>query len=583
MLYPIKKETLIVFALFLSLFFYHCRENQDIIQDDNERPTLISSGVIGRVIDPSGSPLENVEVSFDQTVVQTDKDGVFILKDQLMNKQGAHIKFRKSGFYVVYRTVVPVKGQVVRLETQLIRRSLTQTIQSAQGGPVETNGNASVVFQANSFLDAQSQPYSGNVRVFSYYMDPLADQTLLEMPGNLTGRDEDGKFVILRTMGMLKVELEDENGNPLKLNPDHPAEMKVPIPASLQSKAEENIPLWYFDQLKGTWIEEGKAKKNGNYYVGAASHFTFWNWDFPFTPVQLKFRLVDASGKPVSNLPFDIRDLSNWGHGGGATNDDGTFEAMIPANGNFEMREVQCNSILKNFQTLNADLDLGDLVVPDVLKTFNLSLKAVDCNGQAVSNGYLSLIHSNGNEIDYFPLNNDGSLNLNLSYCSGTAYEAKIVDAVNLKERSDIEFDVSNQTLVDLGELRICDELENYLKIKYLGNEYLLDARRTSDSTSNPLKKLDIYSFGYDSLWVLIQIDDMNQPNGKPSYFSLDGLNSVYLNCFSNCDNVSYHITHLGPVGGRIRGTFTGSLLNQRPSGPQGMIQFDGEFSVKRD
>lgn len=582
MLYQMNKRFSIFCSLFcLSLLFFQCRENQDdIILDGNDRPVLVSSGVFGQVFDPAGIPLENVEVSFDRTSVLTDKNGVFLLQNQLMNKQGAPIRFRKSGYFEVYRTIIPVKGQVVSLKTQLIKKSLTKTIQSAQGGPVEANGNASVHFQANSFLDANSQPYSGQVRVFSYYLDPLADQTLSEMPGNLTGRDQDGKYVVLRTMGMLKVELEDDHGNPLKLNPNLPAEMKVPIPLSLQSKAEESIPLWYFDQTKGSWIEEGKAKIMGNYYVGTVSHFTFWNWDFPFQAIHLKFRLVDETGNPLGGLGLDIRDLTQWGHGSGATNNDGTFEGKIPANSKFEMLVLQCNNpVVKTFQSQNTDLDLGDVIVPN-LKSFQFILHAVDCNNQAVINGYVDIKNLQLQSTVNIPIQANGSINIHMSYCGITDYTVKIVDFTNLKEKSDIQFQVSNQAVIDLGEIKVCEELKDYVRVNFLGKEYVFTALRTG---ANP-PPIEIFGFGPDSTTISMNIADIYQSTGNPSSIYLNyPPENVNLFCVSNCNTVNYNIIQIGPSGGQIKGTFNGSLVNQNPAGPQGNISFTGEFSIRRD
>ena len=41
------------------------------------------------------------------------------------------------------------------------------------------------------------------------------------------------------------------------------------------------MPLWYFDEQKGMWVEEGVATKQGNQYVGTVNHFTDWNCDIP--------------------------------------------------------------------------------------------------------------------------------------------------------------------------------------------------------------------------------------------------------------------------------------------------------------
>ncbi|MBK7468355.1 MAG: hypothetical protein IPJ43_17025 [Saprospiraceae bacterium] len=60
---------------------------------------------------------------------------------------------------------------------------------------------------------------------------------------------------------MLIVELEDESGNPLQLDPQSPAEISAPIDPSLSSIATPTIPLWHYDPIKASWIEEGFAQK----------------------------------------------------------------------------------------------------------------------------------------------------------------------------------------------------------------------------------------------------------------------------------------------------------------------------------
>ncbi|MBK9719343.1 MAG: hypothetical protein IPO85_17875 [Saprospiraceae bacterium] len=106
-------------------------------------------------------------------------------------------------------------------------------------------------------------------------MDPSKESTFMEMPGNLTGRDLKGKEVILQTLGMMAVELEDPAGNRLNIAKDKTAELKIPIPASLDSKAKTTIPMWYYDATKGGWIEEGISTRVGQFYVAnvAILHF----------------------------------------------------------------------------------------------------------------------------------------------------------------------------------------------------------------------------------------------------------------------------------------------------------------------
>ena len=66
------------------------------------------------------------------------------------------------------------------------------------------------------------------------------------------------------------------------------------------------MPLWYFDEDGGYWIEDGVATLQGNTYVGEVTHFTFWNYDFPYPSATLCITLQDESGNPLAYTPLDL-------------------------------------------------------------------------------------------------------------------------------------------------------------------------------------------------------------------------------------------------------------------------------------
>ena len=574
-----------IFALVLlipSLLWISCRKNTDSLVPSNENPVLLESGVIGQVLDPQGNPAENVQVSHDKTTVVTDKNGVFILKNQFMNSQGAQITFKKSGYFQLHKSVLPIKGKIVNMKARLIARNVTKVISSTQGGTVLANGSASVTFKPNSFVTSSSTPYSGNVKVFTYYMAPILGTTRDEMPGNLTGRTTDGEFVVLQTMGMLIVELEDEAGNPLQIDPQSPAEISAPIDPSLSSIATPTIPLWHYDPIKASWIEEGFAQKVGNNYVGSVTHFTTWNWDFPFKAIKFKFRLVNENGEPLANHNFYITDLTNSGHGSGATNSDGTFEDFLAANSNFVIHDYSCQLIsIKNFNTLNSDLDLGDIVVG--VKTTKLKAKLIDCNDQPSREIYS--IDDNNNNVIY-NLNSNGELEINVVSCMPQTLNIKIFDNINKKEKK-ISVNIANEKEIDLGTLKICDELEDYLELN-IGNRrnILLETFHVTNEPEMEVLYAGVFNT-QDSLSFTLKFKDFNTDvNRIPSEFHLyDFFQNIDLSCanVADCQTVKFTIHDVGTVGGQAKGTFSGKLLNLNSSGPQGLVSFDGRFSFNRE
>src|SRR5690606_37192675 len=101
-----------------------------------------------------------------------------------------------------------------------------------------------------------------------------------QMPGMLMGVVDDEPQLML-SYGMVGVELSDAMGQPVQLAPGSPATVRFPVMASQQSDAPATIPLWWFDEDLGYWIQEGEAALVGTEYVGEVAHFSWWNIDVP--------------------------------------------------------------------------------------------------------------------------------------------------------------------------------------------------------------------------------------------------------------------------------------------------------------
>lgn len=105
-------------------------------------------------------------------------------------------------------------------------------------------------------------------------------------PGELEGILEDGNITAIESYGFAKIVAEDGNGNSLDFKEGTSAKITFPIDPNQKANAPEDMPLWYFDEIKGTWVEEGLAKKvcNGDacIYVGEMNKVrSFWNVDYP--------------------------------------------------------------------------------------------------------------------------------------------------------------------------------------------------------------------------------------------------------------------------------------------------------------
>jgi hypothetical protein len=59
------------------------------------------------------------------------------------------------------------------------------------------------------------------------------------------------------------------------------------------------IPLWYFNEETGLWVEEGIAERKGNVYVGKVKHFSWHNLDYPAERIEVKGKVTDCKEQPL--------------------------------------------------------------------------------------------------------------------------------------------------------------------------------------------------------------------------------------------------------------------------------------------
>ena len=118
------------------LLFSACRKNIDdtIIDTTIPNPEIIrytDGDVFGRIVNESGDVLTGVSVSLNDTVVITDDNGFFFLRNQLLKETGAYLTAFKSGYFQGSRTFVPVEGEASRVQITLLERTIVGSFEAA--------------------------------------------------------------------------------------------------------------------------------------------------------------------------------------------------------------------------------------------------------------------------------------------------------------------------------------------------------------------------------------------------------------------------------------------------------------------
>ncbi len=449
-----KTKTLLLFTLCLILLG-SCKKDSIVTTSTEGQPPApkitIESTIRGLVLDRQGMPLENATVHWGNKQTDTDEDGIFTI-DDLVNGEQAVLKVSKAGYFDAFQTILPIAKTILKTKVQLTPKLLSATFDAEQGGSLQLSNGSGVNFTANAFTDNQGNPYVGEVNVYATYIDPTDPQLEEIMPGNLQALNTEGENQTLQSFGMINVELEDSAGQPLQVS--SPAQLTMPVPASLLNQAPQSLPLWHFDENSGLWMEEGNANLVGDSYIGNVSHFTFWNCDVPYDLVELSGTFLADKFEVAGLVRVTATALNTEGSMNLST--DGSFRGKVIKGTplTLELINPNCNEVLYsiNLGNLTDDLDIGTININLDEDWVTISGTLVNCDNEAISNG-LAVVRI-GNKSHLVSPGSDGSLAAAVPACSESSFTILGVDWTEQVRGEEASFNVG--TAVDVGNVSAC-------------------------------------------------------------------------------------------------------------------------------
>jgi len=537
------------------------------------QPAVFHNGsVTGTVVDENDEPIANALVTIDPNSFTTDDNGYFHFKNVTLNSKGSLIKVEKQGYFYSAKLVNAELNSENFTKVKLIEKIQVGNISSTIGGTVSTDDGATISFSDNSISYQNGGDYSGIVDVYATWLDPT-DRSLVErMPGDLRAFDTEGDQVQLATYGMLGIELQSQSGEELNIKNGETASLEFPIPDELLANAPSTIPLWHFDEATGYWIEEGQAELIGNKYIGTVSHFSFWNCDVPIDYVFIEGDVINESGG-IQNLLVEISLASNAMSGYDYTNQNGVYSGFIPADEQLILSIYDyCNNLLysENIGPFDTDVILPTIVLDNNQYYITGSLI---CNGATIDNGYVSI--SSGSLQTVLSTNSTGNFSGNISLCAVNEISVQAYD-VNNATQSEIQIiDISGTNQLDLGQIVVCDEAEEYILINLDGIDYGFFEPHFESSTETNIGATE------GDAQITIRYVGVDTGMYTPSLLYFTDFNSAIDStvCYgTGCNTISLDVTEYINPGGNIVGTFIGDI----PS-IDGLKPISGSFKVKTD
>jgi hypothetical protein len=576
--------TLLVLACITA--FFACNKYEDTTTYSNDLPVdkLITASLQGRVLDENGGPVQGAAVNSGTASTTTDANGIFTFSNIEMSSRFGFVKVTKTGYFSGSRSILADAGSSNFVSITLLPRTSKGSFPSASGGSVIVTQGDTVAFDGGTVVvSSTNATYSGTVHVFASYLDPTDKAMSAHMPGDLRGIGTDGKETLLQSFGMMVVELEGDAGERLQIASGKTATLRMAIPGSLQAGAPTTIPLWYFNDTTGKWMEQGAAARQGNNYVGQVSHFTWWNCDASSGTVTFKVLVKDQSGNPLAYRYMQFTSAS-FGTRSGYTDANGYASGLIPKGQILQLQIMNpCGSLEggANIGPALTDQDLGTITVSETRFPLVINGTVADCNSAAVDSGYVTTVVDN---MPYFAKVTKGSFSLTALRCSYDATSVSLAagDYTNQVQGSPVVLTADTGKL-DAGQLIACGTtVDQFVNLTYNSNTYSFasapDAFNYNSGTfiqassSSPVNKM-----------IRLTFPGNGAINGIGT-FTPDFLTFNYGNVQGGSNSYSttpatVNVTAFGPVNGYISGTFGGTIGD---STTMQTYPLSGNFKIKR-
>lgn len=398
----------IILLALITLSLFGCKKTESPDEGFNNNPAeqTITTTVAGRVINQMNEPVSGAIVKAGSASAITDIDGEFTLTNARLKEDAAYITVEKQGYFTGSRTFIAKSNDKHFIDVMLLYKSLSGSVNNNNGGTVMLPSGAAVTLPANSVVVASTgAAYTGIVNVAMTWIDPTSSGLHLQMPGDLRGINEAGEENVLHSLGMVGVELTGSGGEKLQIAPGKKAGLRLPIPNSVLATAPATIAFWSLNDSTGIWKQEGVATKSGNYYLGEASHFSWWNCDIGVPLATVKALITDASGniqkgKLVKMMALNPGLLFDTRYG--YTDNTGHINAVVPSNTVLQvsLAEVYPHCITSSSinigpftaNTLNL---LSPLQINTISYTIDITGNVKDCNSLPVTSGFVKLKFNN--------------------------------------------------------------------------------------------------------------------------------------------------------------------------------------------
>lgn len=457
-----KKINLLIFFLFLLI--WACRKDTDIFIPYEEVPSVssfVTGAVGGAIINEFGIPQANATVKLETKTnveeMMTDENGIFYFRNVEINAERTYLLIESESYGNSSRAFTPRESGTEFLKIQLMTPSILDSISATQGGLFDVVGGASVAIPANALVNNGGSPFTDAANIGARYFNPVFNNLVTQLPGTLMALNSNNEQRALATFGLLDFELASIDGEPIQLAADKKATLRFPIPDELMDNSPAFIPMWYFDESTGWWMEEGQAEKDGTYYIGEAGQAKLWTVAMSYNPIRMSASIAISETNISYPNAFSKLTVVDGGVCMAAYTDGaGVIDGYIPAGQvlRFEIFD-ECGYVVYSSEIgpLSTDIDFSEILVEAPNSNVVQVNGTLNCSGDPITEGYVKLEFNESST--YYFANANGEFSTTIVACNFDEFEITGVDLIN-HEISETNSYLANE-VIDTGGIDVCE------------------------------------------------------------------------------------------------------------------------------
>lgn len=463
----------LLFVIFISVLGVSCQRDTTTTEEttpiiDPPQESIIGS-LEGVITNASGLPLNEADVFIGASSTQTNEEGKFAFTDIPLYADGTKIEVEKVGYFSSIRTVNAREGQINHMSLSLLSKNLVFEFETTQGQRIYLE-EAFIDLPSGEYTYQDGGVFNGIVTVTGRWVDPSKLMNINAIPGDLKGYALDNTLQALSPFSLFVLELTDDNGIQLLLPKDAEANVNLPIPNAFRIVAPDELPLWYFDEDNGVWIEEGTVDRSGDFYVGQVSHFTFWTCSLSKISVEINGQL-NLNGQPLSETLLRFYDSDQTFKAEILTSSEGAFNVEVPRDTDIFLEVYhECSSAVQSYE-------LGSFATPETLDPISLEVAAenvkiegqvLDCGGQPNSNAFVKIILDDRKYL--YRTDSEGNFSIAFADCDNTELQICAIDVSNSLISEPLTVDLSS--FGNVNSLQTCLPFATGFDIEYTGMDW---------------------------------------------------------------------------------------------------------------